>query len=522
MNDDIKPVDINDELQNSSPPNNFESPNPAQPPTTSFSQPPVTMGSPPGKKSRKKLYTIVLTVIIVALVAIGGGAAYALWYTNPEKVVADAVDNIIKSPSSITNAYFESKTKSGDKLTVTFDTQTDNPKLAGSLSAKVSVDTQEFKINLSGAGMVSQNGDLYFKVNNTQELIDKLLVTDYGKLYAKSPTLVKALKDFAKKIDGRWIKIDTKDIQDMLDSQGYKKQRQCYQNALSKFYENKDQQSQVMNAYGNNKFIIVKDSTDRATINGVDSSGYNISWNVQKSNDFSDAVEKTDVAKAVKKCDTSSDNSYQNPKPTKQEIKQSQKEVDKAKLKLWVSKWDHNLTGVDASYDASDGTSNTLKVKTDFKNKPQLQSPKNALSLMDLQQDINRIFSTPEVSQITTASTSSGVQAKARDTKRRSDALFVRQAAESFNINNGRYPTSKADFMASGNSVRLDSSVVLRTVSSKPTAVYTDSVAGGTNDHDAVAVQYCSGTGIKIFYWQQVSGKLQTIVAGSCASSNIS
>lgn len=429
MNDDIKPVDINDELGNSSPTINSASPPPSTPisptPSTQFPAPGV-MGTPPPKNSRKKIYATVIAIIVVTLVAVGGGAAYALWYNNPEKVVADAVGNVIKSPSSVTSAVFQSKTKDGENISITFATQSNNPKLAGSLSAKVKIDSKDLKVNFGGAGMVTESGDFYFKIDDAKEVVERLLVTDAGKLYVSSPTLKKAIENFAAKIDGQWIKVDTQDVASMFDGSGYKKERQCYQKALTNFYDNKDQHNQVIDAYNKNKFIIVNSSNGSESINGVDSKSYDIGFNVQKSYDFSDAAEKTDAIKSINKCSKNNSAFENSSRPTSEEIKKSQSEVDRANLKLWVSKWDHNLMGIDASYDGSDGSSNNFTMKTNFKAKPQLKNPQNSLSLTDLQQELNKIFtaamSEPSIYQ--------GVQAKAQETKQKSDAALMAKQAQ--------------------------------------------------------------------------------------------
>jgi prepilin-type N-terminal cleavage/methylation domain-containing protein len=111
-----------------------------------------------------------------------------------------------------------------------------------------------------------------------------------------------------------------------------------------------------------------------------------------------------------------------------------------------------------------------------------------------------------------------GVQAKARDVKRQSDAESVQKAAEAYNADNGSYPTSAANFTASGNTVKLDSGIHLTAASDPAVEANTDSDGTGTNDHEAIAIKYCgSGAGITAYYWQeQGSGALKNYVAGSC------
>ncbi len=105
-----------------------------------------------------------------------------------------------------------------------------------------------------------------------------------------------------------------------------------------------------------------------------------------------------------------------------------------------------------------------------------------------------------------------GVQAKARDTKRQSDAKEVQKAAEAYNADNGSYPDAEADFTAAGNTIKLDSTIDLATASDP--AVEADTAS----DHNTIAIEYCgTGGGITAYYWQeQGAGSLENVVAGTC------
>ncbi len=99
-----------------------------------------------------------------------------------------------------------------------------------------------------------------------------------------------------------------------------------------------------------------------------------------------------------------------------------------------------------------------------------------------------------------------GVQAKARDVKRQVDATSVKNAAQAYYADNGTYPTTQAAFTASGNTVKLDSSIdITHTADSTHT--------------NAIGVFACgTNQGNKIVYWSEQSSAAQTIYAGSSAS----
>ncbi len=96
-----------------------------------------------------------------------------------------------------------------------------------------------------------------------------------------------------------------------------------------------------------------------------------------------------------------------------------------------------------------------------------------------------------------------GVQAKARDVKRQSDANEVQKAAESYNADNGSYPTVTANFRASGNTIKLDSSITI------------GATAPSSSSPDIIQVKQCgSGAGDQIIYYSEQSSSTTTLTAG--------
>jgi len=354
-------------------------PIPTTPTAENSFQPPIK------PKSKKKTILILLAIVLFVLVA--GGTAFAMWYTYPDNVTADAVKNLVSSKTMINEGNY-SYTDKTDKFDISFKTQSDAPNLAGSLDAKAKIKYQDFSVNVDGAVMMSQSGIVYFKLNNAGELVNKALETDYGKLYIKSPKLQDAIKKFVAKIDNKWIKLDQNDIDSY--SKDYKKERTCSQKTLSSFYNDSSQQNEVVDAYKAHRFIVVKNTGKTQTINGHESVGYALRYDGKKGNEFETALNKTKVSKELKKC---SGDKTPDHKQTKKEQQTAEKEANKAKTIVWISRWDHQLTKVEV-------TSDDKGAKSDFSatfkpnEKTQLTDPKSSIKAKDLQKDFENLYTT--------------------------------------------------------------------------------------------------------------------------------
>lgn len=348
----------------------------------------------PPKKSKKPL---LIGVIITAVLFVfgSGGAAYALWYANPDKVLVDAVAGFIKSKTMIANGSLLYKDVANNgSVTVDFKSQSDTPKAAGSLDATVKIDYSEFKMDLKGAGMIAETGDLYFKIDNASELFEKALETEYGAYYTQDPStasLITKLRAFIKKIDGQWIKVDKADLADY--RKDYDKQQACTKKALDTFYADSKQQQQIIDIYTKNKFIIVKDSGKSETINGQDSVQLGIQFKAKEASAFGEAVVKTDVYKAVEKCgDTStSENGLYPTKQSDDEITETQKSLDKLTTTVWVSRWGHEFTKFQIK-GSEDNSSFDIMSTLDNKTQPTLKAPTSSLKVKDLAAELETIY----------------------------------------------------------------------------------------------------------------------------------
>lgn len=342
-------------------------------------------------KKKKKVF-IIAGIIALLVVLLGGGiGAYALWYTNPDKVMLDAVTNSIKAKTTVTEGNFVVEdTANKGKISVTFSSENDTSKYAGMLQANAKIEYDEFDATIAGAGMVSESGDIYFRVDNAKELLDKALETEYGKIYQTEPSFQSPLtkiKAFVTKIDGKWIKIDKSQIEESVPE--YDEQQKCYKKTFDTFYKDNAQQQQVIKAYQENKFITVKDTGKSQSINGADSVGYDLSFDVEKGNAFGKALEKTDLIKALEKCGDGDSISFESM--SQNEIKDAQKQFNNMTITVWISRWGHELQKVENTYKEEDSNV-TFDMILDYSKKPNLKDPSGALDAKELASELEVIY----------------------------------------------------------------------------------------------------------------------------------
>ncbi|HEX6258209.1 MAG TPA: prepilin-type N-terminal cleavage/methylation domain-containing protein [Candidatus Saccharimonadales bacterium] len=110
-----------------------------------------------------------------------------------------------------------------------------------------------------------------------------------------------------------------------------------------------------------------------------------------------------------------------------------------------------------------------------------------------------------------------GVQQRARDSKRVSDARAIQTAVEAYQSDNGSYPTL-AQLTATTNTVKLDSTL--------SAAIQATPAPDATTNRDKYQYQRCvtggAGVGAKIMYWQEsgtagVQTKNLGDVSGTCS-----
>lgn len=346
---------------------------------------------PSNKPSRKKLF-IWSAIAAVIVVLASSVTAFAFWYSNPDKVISDAVSHALTAKTSISEGSFVFKdSESKAEVNLNFSSKANAAKLSGQLQLDAKIKGDGFDVEFKGAGMATESGTVFFRLENARKLLDQALDTESVSEYV-SDQLKTDLENFVTKIDNKWIKLEQSDISDF--SSKYEEQRSCAQKVLNDFYSNKKQQQQIYTIYDKNRFLKVTPSDQSRAIDGTDSIAYNLGWDVRKVDSFGKAMEDAEVVKALEACYDEDDKSYSQGdayQKTDEEYTDSQKEVDAYKTTIWVSRWGHEFKQVRVTRD-EDGQSMVFEAKFKSNQPVVLQDPADALSAKDLIEEFKGII----------------------------------------------------------------------------------------------------------------------------------
>lgn len=327
------------------------------------------------KKKKKGL--IVGIIIAAALVLIGGGgaAAYTLWYQNPDKVVGDALVNAITA-DSLTGTGTVTITSKDTSFKVTMDGKAKQN--FGDLNAKVEYTTDGKTVTLDGSGIITQEGDIYFKVKNVRPLTDAY----FGMFVGESTP--KAFDSVIQKIEGNWIKISKDDIGTVSDEA--KKTQACFEETAKSLSENKAWSKQLATLYQNNKFILITKELGTKSVAGTNSMGYELDFDTKVASNFAKGLSDTDFGKKVKECNPSVN--YEDFAKSLEEAKKSEA---KTSFQVWVSQFRHELTQVTASASSEESKADvTLEPK--FNQPVTVAAPEKSIPVKDLQAEIEAAF----------------------------------------------------------------------------------------------------------------------------------
>lgn len=220
-----------------------------------------------------------------------------------------------------------------------------------------------------------------------RQLYLKSIKSEYGESYLKNDELKKSIVSFIKKVDGEWIKLDWQELAQGATN-GQIKERKCYEKAITAFYDDKNQQQQITDMYGNNKFVIVKNNS---ALGGFGDAVYDVRLDLAKASNFGKKVSTSDVAKALEKCSEADGLIAGSTETDKSQLEEVQKEFNKVDIKLWISRWTHDLTDAIIRYDTEEGE-HTLNIKTDFNAQPKIEAPSKSISLEALQKELEAIM----------------------------------------------------------------------------------------------------------------------------------
>jgi hypothetical protein len=316
----------------------------------------------PKRRNKKLLFAIIIAAIIAILGAIAA-VAYTV-YQNPEKVVSDAFTKAIDSKSIALSGDFKAQNKDpnaqSQEAIVQFNVAAEGTKATGDVNATID------GVQYGGAFMSSGLGSAYIKIKNVKGLIAKVFGDDGSG----------AFKTFIDLTNEKWIKFDSSATDEV--TQQYSKDQACFDAALTAYSKSKSQRQQVTDVYRENPLFKVVGNGEEA-VGGVDSLRFSLTENNSNYPKFVAAIKKTEVFRAIDKC---ADGEF--TKSIDESVKnQDVKAANKTKFELWVSKWQHEITQLKLSSEATAGSTVIMTARPTFGKAVVAQTPTESVSFKD-------------------------------------------------------------------------------------------------------------------------------------------
>lgn len=244
---------------------------------------------------------IIATVIILGIIGV------AIWffgfYSNPDKVAYDAVENLLIAPNVITSGSVVIETDMDDSPLKRFSLELENSSriLPSSSTARLSLEfTNDMDIDLQVSTVFMRNGVIYIQFSDLVESIEKL------KLDQDTKDALSLYLDTIEVIDNEWWQISVPDIIDSLELES------AQSNSIKEIYScaveamGSDISGEMARFYGANKFLQIK-QVNKDTIPSYQGTSWNnnlyrISIDKQKYADFTNRIPETDTAQNFFDC----------------------------------------------------------------------------------------------------------------------------------------------------------------------------------------------------------------------------
>lgn len=353
----------------------FASPAVGEQPATETPAPMMASQTQPKAPNKKKKF-IIGGIIAGAVLLLGGGtyAAYALWYQNPEKVLTDAVSNLIRAKTATYSGTLAMDTKDV-KVRVVFDGKQAS-ELNGEGNAKITLTSQGKDFVVNGSALVDKDGNLFFKVGNLKTILDDVL--------KQSGMTSSPFDELVAKIDNKWIRVSADDLAEYDKDAG--KAQTCLTDTMKKIQNDKAVHDSLVKAYENNKFVVIDSSLPGRTINGVDSMGYKLSLNNEAAKKFAEAVNEMQFMKDLQKCDSS----FESFKLDASDMKSSTGTTSTETVEVSVSRWSHEFTQLKVT-GKDDDASGEFILEPIFGKDVTVAAPTDFMTLKELQAEIEKV-----------------------------------------------------------------------------------------------------------------------------------
>lgn len=448
----------------------------AEPASVVDSSQQVVTPPPSGSGGGKKKYIFAGLAAVLAVGLLGGGAYAYTTYQKPENVILDAASKAlsakqVRAKTTITSDFVYSAgdtSISFDKLT--FETGSERTPRVDE-HAELAITYNKKPITLKADVLATDAGELYFKVSNLKDTIQKAMDGDIK--------ITAAADAYLAKIDGKWAKYTLADLKK--DNPEVGKAVQCTLDVYKKHKDDSKSTNELVDLYKKNQFVVIKGNP--TSKNGT--VGYVVDVDKTKLDAFDKSAQDLAIAKELKSCTgQSSEVAPVNESMITNGVEGESSDKPKTTTTIWVSQWTHDVRSIDTVITGISGPMDkkatvTMHTGFDFTKGVTTVPPSDAMKAADWLDNGSKAFNEM------TSGAMAGVQAKANESQAQSNAISVLKRAEAYYAMNGIYPSSLADF-AKTEETKLDAGVVL--------------VASLPQDESQTGYKKCSNGGAQVVY----------------------
>jgi hypothetical protein len=417
----------------------------------------------------------------VAFIVVGlmGGGAYAYTtYQDPENALLDAASKALGAKQVHTKTTVTSDfayTSGGTSIKfgkLIFESGMERtPKIDE--NAELSITYNGKDVTLKATVLATDAGELYFRVDNAKDTLQKVLGNDL-KMSAKA-------ESYLANIDGKWAKYTLDELKK--DNPDSGKTVQCTLDTYKKYKDDKKAIQELVDLYKKNQFVVVEG--DPITKDG--NVGYIIGTDSAKLKSYVKASADTAMTKELDAC--SGVKSSVKADYIREQAAPADPNADNEKTvtTAWVSQWGHELRAIDTVTSNLRGIDQkkftvTTHTEFDFTKGVTTSAPTDTMKFKDWTDNAMKIYG--EISGVDVA----GLEARDQNDAAKPYASVVVMKAEAYNVNIGSYPQSIADF---------DTLVDSRLSELYPSMV----VASLPQDQEHIAYKKCTtDTGAQVVY----------------------
>lgn len=326
----------------------------------------------PRKKPKKPLIVAIVAVGMVVLLG-GGAAAYSLWYQNPQRVVTDAIANMLEQRNIVSNGTVNIKNisdanQSVDKITLAFDSRSTGR--SGQFDAKLTVHSQDDEYTIDANAIADSDMNIYFKVKGVEAIAEQYM--------GVSDELPAAVMQIIEKIEDSWIRVSTEDLD---DGGQLTEAQKCTTDVIEKHRDNDATRRQIADTYRANQFIVIKDQLGSKDGN----LGYVMGGDNEKLESFLEQLKDTDFYKELKECDDSFE-------VDTDDVDVFADSDSSGSVEVWISRFDHELKQIKAVFTDDDEVEVSSVVNFEYDEAVTIEAPSEYIGIKELIEEITDAF----------------------------------------------------------------------------------------------------------------------------------